>query len=599
MIGMILLAAINIDCGRQLLVDTRTVETSSVKRVWHAPAICGETPEPAGGPPTAYEDLQIKTITTGGSKDSISFAFSRRNSKFWRAPGPKPKETGSFGDCIKADGDLLRFTSNGKTFAKMRRDGFASYTGTGELLTKELAFCGSRLYVNADAKNGSIAVEVLDASGKTIPGYEAENSRFSGVDSTRHLVEWKGGKILDFSKWEAWRFKSFRFRFKLENASLYSYWVSLDDEGSSNGKIAGGPHETPKPRPAVQPKISAPDSAHHISTRKHEGIPSIAVSPKGRMWATWYGGPTPYEDQNNYVVLTSSTDGGKTWKEHYVCDPDGPGLRRTFDPELWVAPDGLLRWFWTDRVGYVGAYAGQDQLWMATLDPETGRMVEKPRIVGRGVMMCKPLVLRDGTWVLPSAHWRDAPSACMYVSRDGGKTFEYRGGVTLPAPRRVYDEHCIVQKRNGDLKCYIRTTASKEEKNCLWSAESKDGGYTWSEPAPDPAANLCSRPYVTKLASGNWLLVKHGQIGEVLDKREKLTAFISKDDGKTWQGGMPVDSRNGCSYPDGQQLEDGSIVVVSDISRTGRREISFVRFTEMDVLCGAVEPPRTIISQKP
>ncbi len=83
---------------------------------------------------------------------------------------------------------------------------------------------------------------------------------------------------------------------------------------------------------------------HAVTNRAHVGISSIAVSPGGRLWATWYAGITPHEDENNYIVLSTSADNGKTWKEVLVADPDAGGPRRTFDPELWMAPDGTLRW---------------------------------------------------------------------------------------------------------------------------------------------------------------------------------------------------------------------------------------------------------------
>ena len=64
----------------------------------------------------------------------------------------------------------------------------------------------------------------------------------------------------------------------------------------------------------------------------------MAVTRGGRLWATWYAGETPGEDQNNYVVLTTSGDGGETWQEVLVVDPDGPGPVRAFDPEIWMVP---------------------------------------------------------------------------------------------------------------------------------------------------------------------------------------------------------------------------------------------------------------------
>ena len=96
--------------------------------------------------------------------------------------------------------------------------------------------------------------------------------------------------------------------------------------------------------------LVVPDAAHVWQSRKHEGVPAVAVSPKnGRLWATWFGGPTDCEDSNNYVILATSADKGATWKQVLVCDPDGAGPLRAFDPQVWVAPDGKLRWTWAER----------------------------------------------------------------------------------------------------------------------------------------------------------------------------------------------------------------------------------------------------------
>lgn len=80
---------------------------------------------------------------------------------------------------------------------------------------------------------------------------------------------------------------------------------------------------------------------HRPEIRAHVGIPSIAVSPvNGRMWATWYNGEHRGADYLNYVTLATSADGGKHWNEVLVADPDEDGPKRSFDPELWIAPDG-------------------------------------------------------------------------------------------------------------------------------------------------------------------------------------------------------------------------------------------------------------------
>ena len=99
------------------------------------------------------------------------------------------------------------------------------------------------------------------------------------------------------------------------------------------------------------PSVRKPGPFHRPEIRAHVGIPSIAVSPvNGRMWVTWYNGKHRGEDLYNYVSLATSVDGGRTWNEVLVADPDEDGPKRSFDPELWISPDGKLRWTWTERM---------------------------------------------------------------------------------------------------------------------------------------------------------------------------------------------------------------------------------------------------------
>ena len=209
-------------------------------------------------------------------------------------------------------------------------------------------------------------------------------------------------------------------------------------------------------------------------------------------------------------------------------------------------------------------------------------------------MMNKPTVLKDGTWIFPVASWWERESSGCWASTDGGRTFVKRGGVTVPRDLRGFDEHTILEKRDGTLKCYIRTFNGAG--NCLWEAESADGGFTWNAPRPSKAAQLSSRTFVTKLRDGRWLMVKAGGFGRIWDKRRDLVALISEDEGATWWGGLKLDNRVECSYPDGVELPDGSLAVVSDYNRTKEREISFVRFRPEDVVDGRVKLERRIVS---
>ena len=327
------------------------------------------------------------------------------------------------------------------------------------------------------------------------------------------------------------------------------------------------------------PQHAGPPLPQHAATnRAHQGIPSIAVSSGGRLWATWYAGVTPGEDQNNYVVLSTSGDNGKTWKEVLVVDPDAAGPRRTFDPELWLAPDGKVRWFWADRVG---GDTKTDGLWMMELaEPDSEQGACRPPVcIAQGVMMCKPIVLSSGEWALPVCTWYTEQSSKMVVSSDAGKTWTFRGGATIPKEARTFDEHMFIERRDHSIWLLSRT------KYGIGESASTDGGKTWPELQPSTLAHPSARFFISRLNSGNLLLVKHGPVAQKTG-RSHLTAFISGDDGKTWGGGLMLDERNGVSYPDGQQTPDGLIRIIYDFDRLNERLILVASFREEDAAAG-------------
>lgn len=118
----------------------------------------------------------------------------------------------------------------------LRRDGFASLgtTTTGEMTTKPLIFAGRHLFVNVDAGHGSVRAEVLGEDGTVIPGFELESCQAVRQDAVTSAVRWKSGDLSSLVG------RPVRFRFALENASLYAFWVSHRETGQSDGYLAAG-----------------------------------------------------------------------------------------------------------------------------------------------------------------------------------------------------------------------------------------------------------------------------------------------------------------------------------------------------------------------
>lgn len=325
--------------------------------------------------------------------------------------------------------------------------------------------------------------------------------------------------------------------------------------------------------------VQAGQPEHAVTHRAFQGIPSLAVSPGGRLWATWYAGVTPGEDANNYVVLSTSGDGGRHWEEVLIVDPDQKGPVRAYDPELWMAPDGTLRWFWAQAIGHEGTVAG---VWNLVIDNpnDATPSYQSPQRITDGIMMCKPLVLSSGEWVLPASTWRKTDhSARMIVSTDEGKTWTLRGGCNVPESDRAFDEHMFIERNDRSLWLLARTRYG------IGESISSDRGKTWPELTPSSIAHPSARFFIRRLKSGNLLLVKHGAVDKRTG-RSHLTAFLSQDDGNRWEGGLLLDERQSVSYPDGQQDGDGVIRIIYDYSRTGERHILMSSFREQDVLAG-------------
>ena len=154
----------------------------------------------------------------------------------------------------------------------------------------------------------------------------------------------------------------------------------------------------------------------------------------------------------------------------------------------------------------------------------------------------------------------------------------------------------IVERKDGVLVAFNR------HPNSFLQCESADGGHTWTKQTPNGLPHTNARFVFMKLQSGDWLLVKHGDLKGVSDFREErypankgrshLTAYLSQDEGRTWIGGLLLEERD-CSYPFGYQASDGTIYVSYERQRWRQPEILLARFAEADVLAGKAVSSQT------
>ena len=180
------------------------------------------------------------------------------------------------------------------------------------------------------------------------------------------------------------------------------------------------------------PLNTEPGAEYAEWARSYQGMPSIERMSNGRLWAAWTSGGAT-EGPDNYIVLATSTNDGKTWSRPVlVVDP--PGNVAAFVPVLWRDPEVRLWMFWNQAYG--AWWDGRGGAWgvvatgAETGSPEWG----VPGRIADGWPGGKPVVVRSGDWLLP-----------VFVSHGASKLGEendyYRLGLTP----------CVVDALSHDL----------------------------------------------------------------------------------------------------------------------------------------------------
>ena len=346
--------------------------------------------------------------------------------------------------------------------------------------------------------------------------------------------------------------------------------------------------------PLSPPPILKPVPEKYADSLRHwQGISSLASTSNTRLWVCWYSGGIT-ECYENYVLLATSNDSGETWSKPILAI-DPPGMTRAFDPAIWCDPTGRLWLFWAQGEecpeSSLRIWDGRAGVWAITTEnPEDGENAiwSEPRRISDGIMMGKPIVDSKNRWLFPVSVWRfggkyAVPSehvgVSVWYSTDEGKTIEFLGISKADPAISLFDEHNIVEMKDGSFKMFARTRYG------IGETVSTDGGKTWTDLAPSTIKHTSSRFFIRRLQSGNLLLVKNGPADKDVG-RSQMMAMISCDDGQTWEGGLMLDGRGNVSYPDGNQVADGMIYVTYDYDRYNEREIYAARFTEEDVLAG-------------
>ena len=172
-----------------------------------------------------YDRMQLMPTNRPVEKDDELWfyysGFKWRVCPYDRYTDGSPRDPESLSPMERAD--YLDDHHSAIHLAVLRRDGFVSLDAgrrEGTLLTRPLVMTGDSLWLNLDAPEGRVRVEILDAEVGPIPGFSGSDALSFSGDRIRFPIRWRESESLGRLNG-----KTVRLRIHLRKASLYAVWT--------------------------------------------------------------------------------------------------------------------------------------------------------------------------------------------------------------------------------------------------------------------------------------------------------------------------------------------------------------------------------------
>ena len=339
--------------------------------------------------------------------------------------------------------------------------------------------------------------------------------------------------------------------------------------------------------------------------RAWQGVPGIARTKGGRLFASWMSGGLFEPCLDNYNLLFKSDDNGNTWSAPIMAVySDYKNMYRHIDMQLWVDEGNRLWVMWTKSpynaasqkssirtpfvLDYMNEFHGVEAL--ICNDPDSDELIfESPRRICNGFLRNKPITRHNGDYVFPAYDWIHEDRYVLRISKDGGETFSDLLAAKKPK-NKSFDETMAYE--SGNRLCMMART----ELGYYLESHSDDDGKTWSEPREYQKAP-CSRFYIGRLPGGQLVYVRNISDTE----RDGLKVCLSEDDGESWPYELVIDTRENVSYPDLSEGDNGELYIIYDRERNNNiklnretwhsdaaKEILLAKITVADIYNGSL-----------
>jgi len=220
--------------GRQLFIDDFVVANMrGLKREVHA-QLAKLPPGPLEARPTLgsflfdSEDKKFKLwfVTASSRKQPLLCVADSSNGLAWHKPTHVPPlKTGRHVSFYEQGVNRPQFDDDtmlkrGLVLTTTRHDGFVSIDAekSGVLTTRRFVAIGDTLVLNAEASQGEIRVEAIDALGRVIKGFSKDDCKPIKGDSTAHVVSWG-----DSTNCHSLQARPIALRILVNRAKLFSF----------------------------------------------------------------------------------------------------------------------------------------------------------------------------------------------------------------------------------------------------------------------------------------------------------------------------------------------------------------------------------------
>ena len=282
---------------------------------------------------------------------------------------------------------------------------------------------------------------------------------------------------------------------------------------------------------------------HHAAT--------IIAFPDGELLAAWYSYDGPGELDGSAIYMARKASDQSAWDAPFlhIDRPNGDGNPVLFseDHSVWLF-QAVVPYGWSTAQIEFQRSEDRGHSWSppVTVEGPLGSNTRYP-----------PLRLRDGRLLLPA--YDDLFQRSLFFSSEDGNDWRLESMIETAWDARAI-QPSVVELQDGRLLTVMRNTGGER----LWVAASDDEGKRWSSARDSGFPNPASAAAITRLASGNLILVFNDSPTE----RRPLSVAMSLDEGQTWPlRRILADGEETYSYPSVIQGPDGRVHIVYSLSR--------------------------------